>query len=522
MQGDLGQCFRLSGYCGRSVTALTAIVVAGLWTIGFAPEAKALPSFARQTGQPCGTCHTDFPGLTPFGRRFKLLGYTTGGGLYRTTLFSDSKIARDANAELRSYANSIGVAGDSNANSPPPSGEKGWVPPVSMMAIVGYTHTQADLPQPSDPYKPNDNVVLTPFSGFWGGAITSNIGAFAQVTYNAPPAGGFGGSPFGHTWTWDNTDVRFASTASIGSLDLIYGITANNNPTVQDVWNTTPAWAFPYAVSNLGSTGPSATTMIEGAFAAHVGGVGVYAMINDLLYLEATGYETLAFNAQNTLGANPFNTAGQFAGVAPYWRAAIEPHWGNQSLMVGTFGMIFDINPWADPTFAAGSTATIPQTDRYTDVGVDAQYQYMGSNYWLTLRASYIREFQRLDASFGGFNPAQQSSNPTNTLNSMRLMASFAYGADNRVVFTGQYFDVSGSADAGLFGTDFNGNAMTPNSNGWTAEIAYIPYGVGKAPGWPWFNARVGLQYTYFNKFNGTTVGAQDNNTLFLHAWFAM
>ena len=41
---------------------------------------QALPSFARQTGQPCGTCHTDFPALTPYGRRFKLLGYTTGGG----------------------------------------------------------------------------------------------------------------------------------------------------------------------------------------------------------------------------------------------------------------------------------------------------------------------------------------------------------------------------------------------------------------------------------------------------------
>lgn len=40
--------------------------------------AMALPSFARQTGQPCGTCHTDFPALTPYGRRFKLLGYTTG------------------------------------------------------------------------------------------------------------------------------------------------------------------------------------------------------------------------------------------------------------------------------------------------------------------------------------------------------------------------------------------------------------------------------------------------------------
>jgi hypothetical protein len=48
--------------------------------------------------------------------------------------------------------------------------------------------------------------------------------------------------------------------------------------------------------------------------------------------------------------------------------------------------------------------------------------------------------------------------------------------------------------------------------------MAYIPFSVSKALGSPWFNARVGLQYTYYNKFGGTTVGAHDQNTLFLHA----
>ncbi|MGH6704544.1 MAG: cytochrome C, partial [Bradyrhizobium sp.] len=68
-------------------------------TLGFTSPAQALPSFARQTGQPCGTCHTDFPALTPYGRRFKLLGYTAGGGEFRTTPFS-SNAGRDARAEL--------------------------------------------------------------------------------------------------------------------------------------------------------------------------------------------------------------------------------------------------------------------------------------------------------------------------------------------------------------------------------------------------------------------------------------
>ena len=69
------------------ISAAAAFLLAGFLTIGYAPPANALPSYARQTGQPCGTCHTDFAGLTPYGRRFKIEGYTMGGGKYRTTLF---------------------------------------------------------------------------------------------------------------------------------------------------------------------------------------------------------------------------------------------------------------------------------------------------------------------------------------------------------------------------------------------------------------------------------------------------
>jgi len=480
--------------------------------------ANALPSFARQTGQPCGTCHTDFPALTPYGRRFKLLGYTPGGGPFRTTPFS-SKTAMDVRAEydkLRAYANDTsGAPAAANASSNDDSKE--WVPPISMMAIVGYTHTQAPLPPPTAPYSANDNVVLSPVSVFWGGALTGNIGGFQQVTYNAVPPGGFG-DPFGHTWTWDNTDWRYADTASIGPLDLIYGITANNNPTVQDVWNTTPAWSFPYAASTiLGPQQPA--TIIEGAFAAHVGGVGVYTFINDLLYLEVTGYKTLNFSQQNALGTDPFGAPGLLGGIAPYWRAAIEPHWGRNSFMLGTFGMYSEVHPWIDTSFASFLTDVFPMTDKFTDIGFDSQYQYQGDNFWLTLRGSYIREFQRLDQTFANLG----SSNPNNLLNTLKLQASVALGSDNRVVLTGQYFDVWGTADATLYGTDpTTGLPLTPNSNGFTAEIAYIPFGVSKSFGWPWFNARIGLQYTYYNKLNGTTVGAQDNNTLFLHAWFAM
>src|SRR5271163_4202529 len=101
MRGDRGR-FPLSlGHFGHVAATGAVVVLAGFLTIGFAPPADALPSFARQTGQPCGTCHTDFPALTPFGRRFKLLGYTVGGGKFRTTPFLGAEDFRAAADRLR-------------------------------------------------------------------------------------------------------------------------------------------------------------------------------------------------------------------------------------------------------------------------------------------------------------------------------------------------------------------------------------------------------------------------------------
>jgi len=131
------------------------------------------------------------------------------------------------------------------------------------------------------------------------------------------------------------------------------------------------------------------------------------------------------------------------------------------------------------------------------------------------LRASYIREFQKLDATFSNGG----ASNPSDTLNTLRLQGSLAIGGDNRIVLTGQHFGTWGTADPLLYAGLASG--VSPNSNGWIAEIAYIPFGASFAPGWPWANARIGLQYTWYDKFDGTTLGAHSNDTLFLHAWLA-
>src|SRR5438034_1321507 len=72
---------------------------------------EVIPSFSRQTGLACNVCHTTFPQLTSFGRRFKLNGYTLTGlqvveaGAPKTSLKIDRKSTRlNSSHTVISYA----------------------------------------------------------------------------------------------------------------------------------------------------------------------------------------------------------------------------------------------------------------------------------------------------------------------------------------------------------------------------------------------------------------------------------
>ncbi len=176
---------------GVIATVGVALVLTVVLTISFTQQAEALPSFARQTGQPCGTCHTDFPALTPFGRRFKLLGYTVGGGKFRTTPFPTADDAKAAADKLRNYCESLGFR---QGRSGQAVGAAGLDDGHRRL----YPHAGAAGPADRSLRPQRQLGAFDPFSGFWGGAITDHIGAFAQVTYDAPGAGRFRGSVRAH------------------------------------------------------------------------------------------------------------------------------------------------------------------------------------------------------------------------------------------------------------------------------------------------------------------------------------
>jgi hypothetical protein len=161
-------------------------------------------------------------------------------------------------------------------------------------------------------------------------------------------------------------------------------------------------------------------------------------------------------------------------------------------------------------------------TNRFIDIGFDSQYRYQGAHYRFTIRGTYLHENQQLNAGFANGLAAK----PSNTLNTFRAQAALTYGVDGKIVLTGGYFNTWGSSDTLLY---TNNRTFSPNSDGFTAEIAYQFFGKNNAPKiWPWFNSRIGIQYIAYNKFNGASTNfdnmgtnARDNNALLVYLWSA-
>jgi len=441
--------------------ALAFFAILSLASLLTAQPASAVPSFARQTGQPCAACHTAFPELTPFGRRFKLSGYTLQGG--------DSKL-----------------------------------PPIAAMIMPGFTHTQAPYDPGSQPagLKTNDNLVTQQVTGLLAGQIYGNLGSFIQVSGNPVT---------GQTW-FDASDVRYVDTFKLFGADAYFGVTVNNTPTVQDAWNTTDAWAFPELSSGIAPAFKPPGTHID-ALAQVVGGAGAYVFWNDMLYAELTAYGGYDKSTLEAFGMMPSSTPDAQVGVQPYWRLALEPHWGDHYLMIGTFGMYGRTAPGGVFTFG---------TDDYTDVGFDSQYQYDGDKYSVTVKLSDIVEYQRFNAS-----SVISGTNLNDRLNSFKANASFVW--DHTYSFTAGYFDVTGTPDPTLYGSSLTGS---PNGEGLIFDVAYLPFSHGSPGPYSTYNARIGVQYVQYLKlyggttdFDGTGLGgmhnASGNNTLFLYAWAA-
>ena len=450
---------------------------------GAAPAALAVPSFARQTGMACEACHTVYPELTHFGRVFKANGYT----------LTNLKQVRDVTGKKEELL------------------QLAQFPPLSIMVQVSDTQLSKSLPDVSNPAAPdlaqNGTAGFPQQVGlFYAGKIAPNFGAFLQVTYSNSSG----------TIAIDNTDLRFADMMLLpDDSPLTYGISVNNNPTVQDLWNSTPAFGFPFTSSNA-NVSPLANPAINGTFAQSVAGVTGYLYWNESLYAEAGAYRSAKQGAANALtgAAGPLDgtSSNVISGAAPYWRLAYEYNWDRHSLEAGVYG-------WDVKLFPGSGTPLSGPLNKFNDVAEDLQYQYVSDDHQFSLLATRIHENMTLDASFA----SGAAANPSDSLTTWRGAATYYYR--RKIGGTLSYFSTTGSTDMGLYPAAAPGSpgvvasaTGSPDTSGWTAELNYVP----------WLNVKLSLQYTSYSKFNGSSnnydgVGrnASDNNTLYLLLWFA-
>jgi hypothetical protein len=424
---------------------------------------QALPSFARQTGQRCAACHVggNWPQLTPWGRFFKLAGYTAG----------------------RSFVDKEGF---------------NYVP----LGVFG----QAGLTWATQPNDAQGNPVVTqngsPEAYQFTGEVGTKLSDFAGVFWEYQVANQFPG------WKGvvDLVDIRATHFFHPGNHELLVGFDSNNNPSVQDVWNTVPAWKSPFYTSPQ-SPGPPGSPMIAN-LSQQTGSVGAYALFDREFYVEFSAYHVgTDFFRWMTGGTSLQNGANYLSGWNPYWRAYWTKADGPHVFMAGVLGMHSNVYP--------DSSSPSGPTDTFSDNGFDSQYQYLGETNKLTLRGSYIYEHQSWNGSF----PLGNASNPKGNLKTLNLNG--AYALHEAWTFSGGFFFSNGSSNAALYGiTDPTGVQLTgkPNTTGYVLQVDRTITQ----------NIVASLQYTGFTKFNGLGSNIDglgrkpsDNNTLWLTVFFA-
>ncbi|MBL8348460.1 MAG: cytochrome C [Rubrivivax sp.] len=428
-----------------------------------APPARAVPSMGNQTGYACSRCHTVFPELTPYGRQFKLGGFTASSSKWDEKAWSDRLPVAVGLLGSRTSTNSTSAGGTA-----------------------------------ADEFPKDRKAVVQTAAVYYGGKIYDNVGALIQYNYEG----------IEKRWGIEMFDARYANSVQVAEKDLVFGVTVNNNPTVSDIYNSTSAWGFPH--TGTAAEQMPATTLVDMTLASKVGGVGVYGMWDDLVYLEVAAYRTAKSGAlrfaswgQNW---NSDELAGSLLdGSAPYVRLALQKELKPHSFAVGIYGLRASL-------FADANNRALG-TNRFRDVGYDANYQYIEGDHSLSLRANWIREKQTFNDAFVG---AGLASNPTNTLRTFR--ADVHYYFQRQWGGGVQYFRTSGSSDDLRYNTGdalFGSTNGSPNTKGWMAEVNYLP----------WENLKLALRVTQFQQFNGARTdytpgrSASDNNNLFVMGW---
>ena len=472
----------------------------------------AVPSFARQTGMDCTTCHMSWLELTNIGRRFKLGGYQLMKQMDDDAGRPLVTFRFDTPPPLIPLAGALQLGITQTARTKTP----GTVTPNNANVAGGFG---TDFPSQNE-------FVLQQMSLFLNGKIIDHVGCFCQFTYNS----------VGTTTSIDNFEIRAADTRVFNNFvdkrfEVIYGLSLNDNPGMSDVWNTTPVFGWPYVGSQV-NVAPIAAPIINQTLQTSAGGLTAYTLLDRTLYLEAGAYHQTD-GAISFLHLNvPQGGRYQVDGLAPYYRFAIQHDWdkGHQSIEFGTFGLQPKV--WK-PATAGNTIDAYGPSDEYFDRGYDAQYQYIYDKHRLSVMFTLEDEDQHYRNGTPDFG--QGAANARDHLSYINTKVSYYY--KKWYGGTLAFQRTTGSPDAGLYAPAFNdatisgGGASAVNgshsgSPDTTAYIGELDYLFSTSGAQDHRKSRIILQYTAYKEFNGAGNNyanngrnASDNNYWWLGLW---
>lgn len=408
------------------------------------------------------------PQLTPYGRQFKIGGYVQDGG-------------------------------------------EGWAAHVPLAGYAQTSFTHTDSGQPSGPaprFNSNNNVAIDQISLFLAGRLNDHVGAFVQGTY----------SEINRGFRLDNADVRLTNTFDTKGGDIIAGFDINNSPTVQDAYNSTYAWGYPYIASSLAPV-PAAAPLLAGGLSGNTIGLTGYLWYDRRLYFEAGGYGTYGPTLLTITGSA--YGPGSTQSIAPYARVAYEWNWNGQSAQLGASLLQASFNPRTSDRTASGEFGH----DSYIDFSIDGGYQFLGDQ---TNIAAIYGIFTHEDQDLRGSFATNRAAGSRHRLNLVHANVSYFY--QQSYGLTVGISNVSGNSDPVLYApAPISGSANgKPNSNAFIVEADWIPFGKDGSWGAPFANLKLGAQYTAYTQFNGGGKNydgfgrsASGNNSIYLFSWLA-
>lgn len=164
-----------------------------LATAAFAPNASAVPAFARQTGMACSACHfQSYPILTSFGKSFKISGFTLMG--------AQPKIEGDQGLSMPNTLN------------------------MGVLLKARYKKTNGTEAAPTlTTRSTNSGRIDMPdeFALFAAGRVSDNIGALIEI--NITGAGGAGVANFKVPFVFDLGTMKTGVVPFSGDAGAAYG-----------------------------------------------------------------------------------------------------------------------------------------------------------------------------------------------------------------------------------------------------------------------------------------------------------